>query len=525
MNPIPLPAPYAGVNELVPKIAIESPFCEELFNFNVTQEGITLRHGDSKYATVSAIAPSRLESDFIFKYGDSTLFIVIRDYFPAGIRIYNVTTATTAYTPGITTNDNFTSLYFNKYLFLFGYNFHSPGYVYDGAAWGVIGYTGSGTFRPYGGNVYNNRAYLLQATEAAYWYSNINAISGAMTKVDLSSITEQKCTLSAIASFTIAETVQAVTYQTFIFDNGEILFYSGSYPNGPDWTLVGKAKIGQPLDYNSVFQYQGDSIVLCDTGVVSLRDLFLKGSQQGKGLSINDRIQTTWANLIQAYRVAYSNPVGPIIFASTGSVKGIWDPKTDRIIISFPFYLDSTGTIQFGSFYFIFNTQLTSWYTQRSYGCLGTTVINSIDFSNKVLTLCSSNDQTKIMIYEKEGSTGFTDRNPNDTVDVPYDFETISAPIANGRNYVQKATGLDVIVKSDLYAQTNYQLIKDFGVVTSNAQKTDAPTGTLQKPFVNMGIEGSYIQYKISGTTTTGKTVGIELYGANLWIDQGASPR
>ena len=525
MNPIPLPAPYAGVNELIPKIAIESPFCEELHNFNVTQEGITLRHGDSKYRLITP-AVGRTTSDFIFQYGDTALFIVKYDFTGGTLNIYNVTTSTTVYTSGILfANDNFASLYFNKYLFLFGYNFHSPGYVYNGAAWGVIGYTGSGTFRPYGGNVYNNRAYLLQATEAAYWYSNINAVSGAMKKVDLSSITEQKCTLSAIASFTVAETVQAVTYQTFIFDNGEVLFYGGSYPDAPDWTLVGKAKIGQPLDYNSVFQYQGDSIVLCDTGVVSLRDLFLKGSQEGKGLSINDRIQITWSNLIQAYRSAYANPVGPIIFGSTGSVKGLWDPKSDRIIISFPFYLDSTGTIQFGSFYFVFNTQLTSWCTQRSYGCLGTTIINSTVFQNKVLLLCTSNAQTHIMIYEKEGSAGFTDRDADDSSDVAYDFETISAPVANGRNYVQKATGLDVIVKSDLYAQTNYQLIKDFGVVTSNAQTTNAPTGTLQKPFVNMGIEGSYIQYKISGTTTTGKTVGLEMYGANLWIDQGASPR
>ena len=47
MQPIALPPPFAGVWQKTPKISIEPPFCESLLNFNVTQDGIELRHGDS----------------------------------------------------------------------------------------------------------------------------------------------------------------------------------------------------------------------------------------------------------------------------------------------------------------------------------------------------------------------------------------------------------------------------------------------------------------------------------------------
>jgi hypothetical protein len=39
---------------------------------------------------------------------------------------------------------------------------------------------------------------------------------------------------------------------------------------------------------------------------------------------------------------------------------------------------------------------------------------------------------------------------------------------------------------------------------------------------VNLGIEGTYAQMRMSGSTVTGKTVGINLYGYNVLFNQGA---
>lgn len=524
MDPIPLQAPYQGLNELVPIVALESPFCQKLHNFNVTQDGVSLRHGDAKYKTLT-MAVGGSPADSIFAYGNSKLFVLADNSSTNKIDIYDVDAGTVAYSSvAASGGDIFTSLYFNKYLFFFAFNAYKPGFYYNGGAYGAIGYTGTGTFNPFGGCVFNARAYLLQINEPAYWYTDINAISGACTKVDLSTIVSENCYLSIIAPFTLSEQTSTNLYIAFVMSNGEVLFYTGSYPDSDSWQIVGRAQIGQPLNFNSYMQYQGDSLVFCDTGVVSLRDLFLKGSEEAASLTVSARIQKNWTSLVQAMRKGYGVPTGPLRIGVPGNIRGVWDKKNDRIIIQFPSYLDSSGNLQYGNFHFVFYNQIQSWFTHQSFGSLGSIYVDITAYKNKVMMCTYGNSH--IMVYEKEGATGFADRDPDDTTDVGFDFDIISAPVSNGRAYVNKCSGLDVIVESDLHGQVNYQLIQDFGVNQTAAQKlpSDTPT-TLQKPTVDMGIEGSFIQYRIYGTTTTGKSVGYNFWGSNFWVEQGASPR
>lgn len=524
MDPIPLPAPFGGVNQQLPIIAVQSPQCENLFNFNVTSDGVVLRNGDSKFAAITAGTPGT--NYCLIGYGSSKVFAATRNTVSGKLEIIDVEANTIVFTSAASIDSTVVQpLYFNRYLFFFADGNYAPGAYYNGSAYGVIGYTGATTFKPIGGDVFKNRAYLIQKGESAYWYTGINSITGSTTKVDLSTVVSEESTLSIIAPVTISDTVSTVTLQCFIFNSGEILFYSGSYPNSSDWTLIGRARIGAPLNYQSYIDYQGDSLVLCDTGVASLRDLFLKGSEEGADLTLSSNAQDNWNALVQAIRAAlgaYSNPFY--------GVRGIWDPKTNRIIISFPKYLDSSSTLISGSYYFVFYTQLKSWFFQRSFGTIGDlgqalSIYDITRYKNKVLFMSEPNTTGDFLVWQKEGATGFTDRNALDTAELGYDFDIKSAPIANGRAYVQKGEGMDVILETDLESVTNYQLIGDLGVQTTTAQKLpDIPTG-VQKPYINMGIEASYIQYKISGTTTTGKTVGLKLYGTNFWQQIGESPR
>ena len=145
-------------------------------------------------------------------------------------------------------------------------------------------------------------------------------------------------------------------------------------------------------------------------------------------------------------------------------------------------------------------------------------------WNDSVRSLIYSYEKTAVLTVE--GAAGFTDTSvETGNALLAYPYELISAPVSNGRAFVQMCGGLDVIMKSDLYSQTDFSLISDLGVKTSEVQKIPDQGTSLQKPFVNVGIEGSYIQYKVSGTTTTGKSVGLELYGFNFYQDNGTSPR
>lgn len=514
MDPIPMPAPYGGMNQLVPVIALQSPECENLLNFNATEQGVILRNGNSKFKTITAA--SRYLQTFA-AYGDSKLFAAFNNALLAAARyeVYNVATgalvATAAeITPPTTNLLLITSTVFNKYLFVFTNDGGTVHLAYDATAgtWGAGGYTGTGLV-PVAGDVYKNRQYIIQYEDSSYWYSGLNAISGALTKVDLSSVISEAAMLYAITPVTLADNVSAEILQAFVFSSGEVLFYAGSYPNAADWRLVGRASMGRPFYYTSKIEYQGDCLILCRNAIVSLRDLFLKGSQAALGLNVNSKIKKSWQSKVAD--------------ADQSSVTGVYDKTNDRIVIS----VTKVGTDN--NYFFIFNNQLQSWYLHNTspFESSGLTVGPIVAYSNSIFFGMSGLPVGGVsVIWKKEGSSNFYDRNYTDTANVGYGYEVLSAPLANGRAYVQKSEGMDVILKSDLYAETSYYFIRDFGVLTTAAQLIPDQGVTLQKPFINMGIEGSYIQYKISGTTpTTAKTVGLQLYGTNIWLEQGNSPR
>lgn len=531
MDPVPLPPPYGGVDLKNPLVALQSPNCENLLNFNLSNVGAELRNGDSiSYNFALTGTNGRYALDLHPHEAASKLYISTLNNQTSNYEIYD-TSGTLVYTFVplfilLNSVPRISNVYFNKNTYFFPNKAVNAGHKVDAAGtFAVSGYTGDvGTPKLIGGAVYKNRLYGIEYQEAGYWYSGIDSTSGEMIYVDITGLTESKCTLSSIGTFTISDQVTTEVFIAFVMSDGEILFYNGSYPNSSDWRLAGRAQIPQPLFIDSLIKYQGDTLVMCDSGVVSLRDLFLKGSQQALSLSISELVQPAWANLVRAIRAARSAPTGPLVNnAVNGSIRGVFDAQNDRIVISFPYYLDSSNVLQNGSFYFVYNTALGAWSFHRSYGGR---IYDANIYNNVLYCLSRYGTDNGVTVYKKEGATGFTDRTADNSGETAYDYNMISAPVANGRAFVQKAEGLDVILNSDLYDQTSYYLIRDFGVETTTAQTVpNVLTGVLQKPYVNMGIEGSYVQWKLSGTTTTSKTVGLKLYGTNLWIEQGGSPR
>lgn len=520
-----LPAPYAGVDDKTPTAALQNPFCENLLNFNVTQAGISLRHGDSKYAVTTFAANTKSPKALGVLGGE--IFAAIYNSTISKMQIYDATDlSTVAFTSAASLGDaNMFPFVFNQHLYFFTELNYAPGFVYDGATWSLAGFTGfPGTAGIRGAGSFNHRIYLIQfglaSTDGAvYHYGGIDAISGAVTTVDLSSIVEEKTQIYIISPITVSNNAENRSYLAFVCASGEVLFYSGSYPDSASWALAGQAKIGRPLGPSAYIKYQGDTLILCDSGVVSLRDLFLDGSEQAIDLSVNANIQRRWIYMVENR---------PPILAGTdlALISGVWDNKNHRIIIPFPAYLDSEGAVQTGASYFVFDTLLKSWSVHRSHGvdALNHILAQAVIFNRKVLLI--SRDVTansrSIMIYKKEGSTGFMDRNVDDTADVGYDYEMLSAPIPFPKTAVYETTQIEPILESDLYAQTSYNFVADFGRQTSADQKTDAATTSVAKPAANVGMQNiTFVQVKMSGTTVAAKTVGLDLYSYNVWYNSG----
>ena len=514
MEPLALPPPYRGQQDNVPLVEVLSPYAEKVQNFNHDDSASRLRHGDSVWATKASAFPLNLST---YGIGSAQKLFIAYDSGGAGIKFAEGTAGgamSDVYSPGgAGGDDEIHTLYFNNVLTFFGEFTLTPSGVgnpqYNGSAWGLSGYTYGGSFLPFGGTAYKNRAYIIGRYSTKYSYGGINAISGATTEVDLAQIISSAGYLYGIRSVSLSEGLEQENVLCFLFSSGEVLAYAGSYPNSADWKLVGRFVISPPIYYNAFVDANGDSYVITSAGLISLRALFTQGVRVATVQPLSYAIQNRWEQVLGFDWAAVSKEI---------FIKGVFDQKRNRIIIFLPSYIDEDGAEDtLNGLRLVYSFKTNSWSEHK---LKQAPTVTSATYFKKASYYGQTGGIMKV-----EGASGFTDEQIDGDPDVGIEFDLISGPIAKGRANVARATGLDVIVETDMYSEAYYSFIRDLGVSSTTPQLVPSQGSTLQKPNANIGIEGSYIQYRINGTTTSGKTVGYNLYGVNVWAETGRSPR
>lgn len=503
------PPPYLGQLDKIPLAAIEPPYCQILDNFVVENQKLSLRHGDTTYGTVSnwnstlgmgvyTSTPKMFRADTIL--GANTMLIS------------DVSTGTfsTAYNPaGIKTATFATFAEFRNYLYVWGDGSIGTdgGYYYNGSTWATAAYTLPGSFKPAASVAYKNRHYLLDYGTSKIAYSDVDGVTGNISgnSVDFSSIFSYSGYVVGIKNISISENVQSQNYFCLIHSSGEVVAYQGSYPLSSDWGIVARFKIPAPAIYRAFIDRRGDTLVITQSGLFSLRDLFLKGAQ-ADDTAISAPIANRWKQYFKAYAQGnYSN----------GKIQGIWDEFRNYIIILFPWYVTRDGIISIGGTgkggFLIYDVTQQAWFEHFTPNLANG--IESAAFYKNSIYYCN---QGTGATYKKEGSSTWTDSAGST------EFQIRSAPMQAKKFGVNKATGIETILETDIYSSLTMKLVLDLGRVTTSGQTIPNPGSSVAKPFFNVGGEGTYIQYDISGTMG-GAAIGLNLYDTNLWLEQGGS--
>jgi hypothetical protein len=519
LDAIPLPPPYKGQRDDIPLADLQSPYAQRVMNFNLDDGSATIRRGDSVHATTTGQFIKNVSS-----YGSGATEKLFCLYDDAGqIKFADATAAgvpSVVYSPaGATGDSEIHTLFFNNVLTFFGEDTMKPGGAgcpqYNGSAWGLSGYTYPTMTNPFGGTSYKNRAYIIERLSTKYAYSGINAISGVTTEVDLAQVIRTKGNLYGIRAVSLSEGVQQESVLCFIFDTGEVLAYAGSYPNAADWTLVAQLSVSSPVYYNAFVDANGDSFIISESGMISLRSVLTQGVNVATMQSISTPIQNRWDSTVGLLWRDYTyNQI---------YIKGIYDRTRDRIVITLPGWVDPDEEGGEPDFYyasrFIYSLKTQSWFEHKIQNLLGFGATSATFFGRDVMY--GGNGGVRKM----EGQTECSDGQFGSS-SIGFPFDLILAPLAAGRSKVFRAEGMDVIMKTDSAAYTTYQLISDLGVTSTVAQKVPSSTTSLQKTFVNIGLEGSYIQCRITGSTSPGtSTMGLKIYGLNVWPQPGKAAR
>ena len=128
---------------------------------------------------------------------------------------------------------------------------------------------------------YKKRLYFVEKNTLKFWYGNTAAVGGsALTAEDLESVFTNGGFLLFAGSYT---NQTAATSQDLFFvcsSEGEIIFYSGSYPGDTAWQIVARYYIGKPLGYNAFVRVNQDVWIITEQGIVPVSALFQTDPQQ-----------------------------------------------------------------------------------------------------------------------------------------------------------------------------------------------------------------------------------------------------
>ena len=181
-------------------------------------------------------------------------------------KIYNATSsgAATELSTGYTSDWWQTALYNNRLQLVNGAD--TPK-VYDGSTISNAGWTGSGLTVTNLVNVgiARNRLWFCENDSADIWYGSVGAITGTLTKFQLSQIAAGG-TCVAIGAWSRDAGDGADDVTVMVMSTGEIIIYQGDV--GTDITLAGKYWSAPPIGRNCLFRVGGELIIITRLGLL-----------------------------------------------------------------------------------------------------------------------------------------------------------------------------------------------------------------------------------------------------------------
>lgn len=137
---------------------------------------------------------------------------------------------------------------------------------------------------------YNERAYFVRRDSFKYYYGAVDAITGTLTEIDLASQFTIPSTLLFGTSWSYNQGVTTEHYCVFVSAAGEVLIYAGNYPDAPNWQIIGRTQIAEPLGKNSFIKIGGDVLVYTKAGIAKLSDVIASSADSPSLYATSDAI-------------------------------------------------------------------------------------------------------------------------------------------------------------------------------------------------------------------------------------------
>ncbi len=275
-----------------------------LTNFWPATTSVNLRNGFASHVTGIT---GQVETLMTYTSGSAS-----KMFGAAGTAIYDVTSAGAVggASVGSKTNarwqyTNFTVTGTNSYLL--AVNGADKMIAYTGSAWAKDGdgapydVTNVDTATCTNITIFKRRIWLIKSGTLKAWYLPIDAIGGAATGLDMSSLFEFGGHLVAAMTWTLDAGLGMDDHLAFITSEGEVAVWRLTDPTTVTGiSLIGIYQLGSPVGNRCWIKYGGDLLIITRDGVVPM-SAALQSSRLDPRVSITDKIQFAVAAAINNY--------------------------------------------------------------------------------------------------------------------------------------------------------------------------------------------------------------------------------
>lgn len=310
-----LPAPVGGLNARDSVAAMSEVDALTLENWFPQATSVDMRRGYADHATFTG----QCESILIYQGLTTT------EIFPCVVNgstrsIFNGTAAGALSVPVVggagATVEALTSTRFDYVnygttggQFLLAVNGADDALRYDGTTWTVSTITGVDTDDLFTLAIHGERIWLAQSNTFDIWYLPVNAITGAVTRLNLASLFEFGGSMSNIVTWSADSSSSLSTFIAFVSTLGEVVVYQGTDPSSAaTFARVSQFKIGRPIckGQRAWARLGADALIITVDGVVSMVQQMIAGRELSTPVSDKIRNEINADALIHGARFGWS---------------------------------------------------------------------------------------------------------------------------------------------------------------------------------------------------------------------------
>lgn len=319
-TPFPIPAPTEGMNTRDGVASLKPTECRSMKNMLAERGKCVIRAGKTSHQTISGA--SSIGAMFTHEGASADVILAAADG-----EIYNVTGSPAALTTASYNSNAWITAQFNDTTI--GVNGQDTPWAFDGSTVGATGLSGSGLTLAYLRTVHvvGVRMWFTEINKADVWYLAVNAVTGTLTKFQLSQETEGGYCVG-VYGFR--------NYTIFVMSTGEVIVYQGD--PGDDFSFVARYRAPLPVGYNPGFDVNGEPIIMTTSGPIPF-EAIAAGQFDTVALNTWGKTAPSWANDYASYG------------ANTG-----WNATYFKGLVILNIQVDSTTSKQW-----VYNTRTKSW--------------------------------------------------------------------------------------------------------------------------------------------------------------------